>query len=46
MKLESTAIYIQVCICKLKAMHTLAHLAKVEGKKRVDWEAENDDEPD
>ncbi len=40
-KLDTTQIYTQVSIKKLKEVHTLTHPAKAKRTKRVDWEEES-----
>jgi integrase/recombinase XerD len=39
-KLDTTQIYTQVSIKKLKEVHTLTHPAKAKRTKQVDWDEE------
>lgn len=45
-KLDTTQIYTQVSIKKLKEIHTLTHPAKAKRTKTVDWDDERNEPED
>ena len=44
-KLDTTQIYTQVSIKKLKEVHSLTHPAKAKHTKKIDWHEDEDTEP-